>query len=257
MLVLGYLIVQPTGSLPLMYFLSFLQFSAASFTNPSHSALVPELVGIGDIFIANALDSITWSTTLALGAFFGGVVVQYVGTSACFFLDSMSYMLCAVLLWRARSLAPSASASASASRIVTLADVKSESSASRRGSSSPRESPPPSGCKPSDVAVFGRNLLDGFVWLRAAPCLLAICFVNPTDSISWGFMEVYNIEFVKRLYEGTDIASIVLGVTYFVYARKSGKWGRKGKNGREYLGERAGNGVIGCVYDTVCMYCMI
>ncbi len=53
-----------------------------------------------DLVTANALDSLTWSTMLAMGAFLGGVVAALFGTTTAFIADSFTFVLSAFFVSR-------------------------------------------------------------------------------------------------------------------------------------------------------------
>jgi len=61
-------------------------------------AAVPNIVEDEDLITANAIGSASWSTALCLGAMLGGIVVSQWGTDAAFVIDSLTFLLSAILL---------------------------------------------------------------------------------------------------------------------------------------------------------------
>ena len=66
---------------------------------PAESAAIPNLVGEGEALItANAMNSATWSASLAIGAALGGFVVAAYGTDVAFMIDAATFLLSAVMI---------------------------------------------------------------------------------------------------------------------------------------------------------------
>ena len=61
-------------------------------------AALPNIVAEEELATANALDAATWSTALAIGAFLGGVVVANYGVNAAFIIDSITFLIGALIL---------------------------------------------------------------------------------------------------------------------------------------------------------------
>jgi len=61
-------------------------------------AAVPNIVDEDDLITANAIGSASWSTALCTGAMLGGVVVSQWGTDAAFVIDSLTFLLSAIIL---------------------------------------------------------------------------------------------------------------------------------------------------------------
>ena len=53
-----------------------------------------------DLVTANALDSFTWSTMLAIGALLGGLATAFFGVQTAFVLDALSFLLSAWFVTR-------------------------------------------------------------------------------------------------------------------------------------------------------------
>ena len=61
-------------------------------------AAVPNIVDEDDLITANAIGSASWSTALCMGAMIGGIVVSEWGTDAAFIIDSLTFLLSAIIL---------------------------------------------------------------------------------------------------------------------------------------------------------------
>ncbi|MBC7909031.1 MAG: MFS transporter, partial [Pyrinomonadaceae bacterium] len=75
-----------------------LQLVCSSFFEPARTAAIPSVVTDRELVAANAITSATWSAMLTLGAAVGGVITGAFGTNAAFVLDSLTYLLSAVLI---------------------------------------------------------------------------------------------------------------------------------------------------------------
>jgi MFS family permease len=98
--VLGFLFVQASGQIWLFYVLTVMQFVFSALFTPARTAVLANIVEKDELVAANALDSLTWSTMLALGAFLGGVVAAVLGAEAAFVLDALTFVLSAWFISR-------------------------------------------------------------------------------------------------------------------------------------------------------------
>ncbi|KAL4437964.1 hypothetical protein ABPG77_004185 [Micractinium sp. CCAP 211/92] len=114
-----------SAQVALLYLLLGLQFSAASFYEPARKALVPVLVPASQLHLAATVDSWAWSITGAVGASVGGVVASKLGKSACFLVDTGSYLVAA---WCALQLPVALGAPDAAYRQAASRQVKKKSS---------------------------------------------------------------------------------------------------------------------------------
>jgi len=174
--VLGYLLVRTESDLWLLYALILLQLSISAFFEPTRSALMPAIVPRKDLVTANALDSTTWSTMLALGAALGGLVTAGLGISAAFIIDSITFGLSAWFVWH---LHP------------------------------PRE-------KLSDT--IGQSSLttyiDGLRYLWHRPHTLVLTLVKAAAAISFGAMDIVQVEFAEKIFRVGNSGSATLGLIY-------------------------------------------
>jgi predicted MFS family arabinose efflux permease len=102
LVVLGFLMVRSAEQLWLVYVLTVIQLIFSTFFEPARTAAIPSLVAPRDLVAANTISSATWSAMLTLGAAIGGLITGWVGTDAAFVLDSLTYLLSAVLIMSVR-----------------------------------------------------------------------------------------------------------------------------------------------------------
>jgi MFS family permease len=192
--VLGFLAVGLTGQVWLFYVLTVVQFALSALFVPARSAVVAMVVDREELVTANALDSFTWSTMLAFGAFFGGVVAAVFGAETAFFLDSLTFILSAWLISR-----------------VVLKGVQSEE----------REQ------------GGWLDFVDGFRYLWALPYLLVLSLIKAGGSLVWGAVNVFEISFAENVFPLTlfpvaealrieDGGTATLGLIYVVVGLGTG-----------------------------------
>jgi MFS family permease len=162
-IVLGFLFIRTSDQIWFFYLLTVLQFALSALFTPARSAILANVVDRRDLVTANALDSLTWSTMLALGAFLGGVVATIFGAETAFVADALTFMLSAWII----------------SRITTSRAWRSEG-----------------------VAGQGSWLafLDGFRYLRYEPVILIISLVKGAGSLVWGAVSVLEITFANEVF---------------------------------------------------------
>jgi MFS family permease len=169
--VLGFLFVRDPGDIWFFYLLTVVQFSLSALFTPARGAVLANVVRPGELVAANALDSLTWSTMLAFGAFLGGVVAAFFGAEAAFVADSLSFLLSAVFI----------------ARIVLPARVEAEPTPVLTAAASQR-------------FVF----LDGFRYLLGEPFILGIALAKAGGSLVWGAINVLEITYANDLFPLTD-----------------------------------------------------
>lgn len=186
--VLGFLVVGLTGQVWFFYLLTVTQFALSALFTPARSAVVAMVVDRQELVTANALDSFTWSTMLAFGAFFGGVVAAVFGAETAFFLDSVTFVLSAWLISR-----------------VVLKVVRSEE----------REQ------------GGWLDFIDGFRYLWGLPYLLVLSLIKAGGSLVWGAVNVFEVSFADSVFPLTlfpvaaalhieDGGTATLGLIYVV-----------------------------------------
>ena len=97
-IVLAMLVAVRTQVIALIYVLLFLETVMWGFFEPGRSAVVPNIASGEELVAANALSSMTWSLNLALGAGLGGLVAAFFGRDTVFLLNSLSFVVSALLL---------------------------------------------------------------------------------------------------------------------------------------------------------------
>lgn len=98
-IVLGFLLINTVGDLPLLYALAAVQIVISAAFIPARGASIPNITSEDELVTANALMATTWSSILALGAAMGGFATQWLGEHAVFIIDSLSYVVSGVLLY--------------------------------------------------------------------------------------------------------------------------------------------------------------
>ncbi|MCP3962652.1 MAG: MFS transporter [bacterium] len=98
--VLGFLLVDEPGHLPLLYGLLVAQVVFGSVYIPARSASIPNVTSKRELLTANALSAATWSTLLAVGAALGGLATEWLGLKWVFVIDSASYVISAFFVFR-------------------------------------------------------------------------------------------------------------------------------------------------------------
>ncbi|MCB8945610.1 MAG: MFS transporter [Ardenticatenaceae bacterium] len=105
-IVLGFLFVDRPERVWLIYVLTIAQFVVSAFFEPARAAILPTLVQGGEeLLVANTLSSATWSAMLAFGAAIGGFTAALFGATTALVIDSITFFLSAILLWRITAVA--------------------------------------------------------------------------------------------------------------------------------------------------------
>ncbi|MGE0538634.1 MAG: MFS transporter [Dehalococcoidia bacterium] len=96
------LIARSTETLPFAYLGVIGISSGVAFFSPAAQATLPNVVRDDDLARANVLMGSTWGTMLAVGAALGGFVAASLGRDTAIVVDSISFLVAAVLLWTIR-----------------------------------------------------------------------------------------------------------------------------------------------------------
>lgn len=161
--VFGFLAVAVTGFVWLLYLLTVVQFALSALFTPARSAVLANVVEEKDLVTANALDSFTWSTMLAVGALLGGVVASLFGANTAFVLDALTYLLSAVLI----------------SRIVLPSRERSVGLSGQSG---------------------WFKFVEGFKYLWQRPFLFGISLVKAGGSLVWGAINVLEVQYADEIF---------------------------------------------------------
>ena len=146
--VLAFLLVRDPGHVWLLYTLTAVQMALSGFFYPARTSILPDLAREGDLGAMNALSSATWSVMLALGAALGGLFSGTFGMYPAFVLDTLTFLISALLLLQIRM--PAAPA--------TLASD-------------------------TTVAAAVRQYFDGLRYLREHPAVLFIAVQKAINSL--------------------------------------------------------------------------
>ena len=97
--VLGLLFTtQGPEHLPLVYVFIVIQFLVSSIFEPARNAIMPSILYRHQLVIGNTLSSVTWSAMLAIGAIAGGLVAELLGIQAALLIDSLTFVVSALLV---------------------------------------------------------------------------------------------------------------------------------------------------------------
>jgi MFS family permease len=174
--VLGFLLVRDPAHLWLFYVLTALQFSLSALYNPAHMALIPNVVAQQDLVTANTLDSVTWSTMVAVGSMLGGVATTIFGLEAAFVIDAFSFLVAAFFVARVR---------------VVYADP--ERAATRGGL---------------------RDFADGLRYLRLRPFLLGVALAKAAAALVYGAINVLEVPLANDVFPLGGSGTLTLSLIY-------------------------------------------
>ena len=159
--VLGFLLVRDPEKIWLLYLLTVLQFVLSAFFTPARTAIIANVVEQKDLVAANALDSFTWSTMLAVGSFLGGLATAVFGAQIAFVLDAVTFLFSAWMV----------------SQVVVAVHQKREA-----------------------YLGGWLEFIDGFRYLWSVPFILGISLVKGAGSFVWGSINVLEVSFAEKIY---------------------------------------------------------
>lgn len=88
--------------LPGIYVTLGLMAATAQFFNPSRQALIPDIVAKEDLLQANSISSSTFMLVHTLGGAVGGGLYAFIGPTACFIINSLSFVASALAIFGIR-----------------------------------------------------------------------------------------------------------------------------------------------------------
>jgi MFS family permease len=97
------LLARTPAMLPFAYAGVIVISIGSAYFEPASQAALPNIVAPEELASANILMGSTWGTMLAAGAALGGAVTMTFGRDAAFVVDSASFVVSAILLWRIRA----------------------------------------------------------------------------------------------------------------------------------------------------------
>ena len=191
LVVLGFLFVRRPEHVWLVYVLTVLQLAFSAFFEPARSAALPSVVHERDLVTANSVSSVTWSAMLTLGAAVGGPVTDWFGTDAAFVIDSLTYLVSAVLVWRMRL---------------------------------PKREPRPKTRLTLAKALGVTDTLEGLRYVRQRPRVLAVLLVKPAWGLGGGILTLLPVfsNQVFRLSLHAAAGGAALGLSALYAARGVG-----------------------------------
>ena len=160
--VLCFLFITSSQQIWLFYVLTVLQFSLSALFTPARSAALANIVKVENLVTANALDSLTWSTMLAVGAFLGGLVAAVFGVVTAFIVDAMTFLLSA---WAIN---------------LIIMPPQERIAASHNGG--------------------WLAFIDGLRYLWGKRFILGIATVKAAGSLIWGAINVLEVTFAEQLF---------------------------------------------------------
>lgn len=177
--VLGFLWVNDTNDLWLLYTLAVVEIALAGFFEPARSAIIPSLTPREDLVTANALSGSTWSVMLAVGAALGGVLVSMFGIKTAFIIDAFTFLLSAWFI--ARIQYPK----------EELAKEKTE--------------------RP-DASGF-KTLVNGMRYLISQPMIFVLALMKSGLAIAGGVMTLIPL-YANKMFTSTSAISMAIGAMY-------------------------------------------
>ena len=178
--VLGFLFVRRAEHVWIVYALTIMQLVLSTFFEPAKTAVIPSIVSGRELLAANAISSATWSAMLTLGAAFGGLVTGWLGTDAAFILDSLTYIVSALLVASVRFPRRPA-------RVKTKLTIT--------------------------KALGIADTIEGarYVWQR--PRMLALMMVKPAWGVGGGILTLLTV-FGEKVFPVNGNAALGIGILY-------------------------------------------
>lgn len=182
--VLGFLWVREPSHIWLLYLLTIAQFMLSALFTPARSAVIANIVDASDLVTANALDSLTWSSMLAIGSLLGGIVAALFGGRTAFVADAGTFLFSA---W-----------------LISQITIPRQLNASMQ--------------KGQERFRF----VGGMKYLWGVPALLTISLIKGAGSLVWGGINVLEVNFANQLFPlniqllEIDGGTMSLGIIYAI-----------------------------------------
>lgn len=100
--VLALLLVTSESMIWVVYVLISLQMMMAAVFEPAKSASIPNITSKEELMIANIISTLSWSVIFTTGMAIGGFATEMLGIKAVFILNSLTYLISAYFIIRAR-----------------------------------------------------------------------------------------------------------------------------------------------------------
>lgn len=160
-----------------MYAATALQMTVAALYEPNRSAIVSQLV-VNEEGLKKAItiSGLAWSVMTSVGSSVGGFATEYLGIPACFVIDSLSYLLSALFIWRIRGRYNASEAAGSSETPSNEGREKSLFSASQ----------------------FTKMVAEGLAYIRSQPWWPFVLF-KACAALVYGAADVLNVSFAERV----------------------------------------------------------
>ncbi len=182
--VLGLLLIHDASQVWLVYCLLAAEVIFASIFEPARNALLPNLTKPEEILAANAISSTTWSTALAVGAAVGGAVTALLGRRVAFVVNSISFLISALILQRIQTTETHAGA-------------------------------PPRSIGPTPPRQEVNSLREGWSYLRHHPRILTLVFAKTGMGLVGGTLLLLAY-FGERVFPLAGHGALAMGLLYGV-----------------------------------------
>jgi len=93
-----FLLINDENDVWLIYLLSALLMLFHAVYVPAENAAMPNITKPNELLTANAMNSATWSASLAIGAALGGVIVAKFGVDIAFIVNAIAFILAGIII---------------------------------------------------------------------------------------------------------------------------------------------------------------
>jgi len=163
-------------SITALYVATALQMTVAAIYEPSRSSIVSMLVLDEDsLKTAITISELAWSLMTSVGSSMGGFSAEYLGISTCFYIDSVSYFISALFIWKISG------------KYVVASE--SDSTATRNNDNE--------GKSCFSFSRFTRMTNEGLAYLRSKPWGPFV-FFKFSAALIYGAGDVLNVSFSER-----------------------------------------------------------
>jgi len=198
-------------SIPALYVATALQMTVAAIYEPSRSSMVSMLVADGEsLKKAITMSELAWSLMTSVGSSMGGFAAEYLGISTCFCMDSLSYFVSALFVWRIRGEYNAAVESSLSSELLG-SDNKNINSNSSSNNNNNNDAITATSCIIEDVhnddtaksssffslSQFTRMTNEGYRYLRTKPWGPFV-FLKFCAALIYGAADVLNVSFSEQ-----------------------------------------------------------
>jgi len=167
-----FLLAYHMKSITALYIATTLQMSVAAIYEPSRSAIVSMLVDDEESLKKSiTISELAWSVMTSVGSSLGGIATARLGIPACFFIDSVSYFISALLIYNIQG-----------DSFIAKPETKTSLK--------------------SNDGFIGRTV-DGFKYVRSKPWG-AFVFLKFCAALIYGASDVLNVSFSERGPDGSS-----------------------------------------------------